>query len=169
MKKSIFIVFIFSILLFFSCATEETCIQTKYVKLTLGFYHVNHNDTTLINTTTSLSIDSITVQGMIQDSLTRQYRLIDSILYNNQKKISTINLPLNNFSPQSIFKFKFNTILDTLTIYHSNLNDYLSLECGCIVTHSIDTISMTNHYIDSVRIKIHDVNTINAENIRLYK
>ena len=165
MKKSIFIVFLFSILLNYSCTTDETCTQTKYVKLTAGFYHFN--DTTKI--TSALTIDSLTVQGLKLDTSTGQYHLVDSILYNNQKKVSTINLPLNNGSTQSKFRIRFNAIVDTLTIYHTNFNDYLSLECGCIKTHSIDTVTATHHYIDSIQIKIHDVNTINAENIRLYK
>jgi hypothetical protein len=114
-----------------------------------------------------LIIDSLTVQGLRIDS-TGHYQLVDSILYNRQSE-SSINLPLNNFKPKSTFKIKFNTILDTMTIFHANLNDYLSLECGCIVTHSIDSVNITKHYIDSVRIKIRDVNTTNAENIRLYK
>ena len=179
MKKYIFIAFIFVCLLHVSCVTDDTCTQTKYVKLTAGFYHVSYSDLTKTNTFSTLSIDSITVQGMKMDTLTGQYHLVDSILYNNQKSVSTINLPLNNlllksntsknFSTQSTFKIKFNTTVDTMTIYHTNLNDYLSLECGCIVTHSIDTVIMTNHFVDSVKIKIHNVNTIDAENIRLYK
>lgn len=179
MKKYILIVLIFSFLLQVSCVTDETCTQTKYVKLTTGFYHVVYNDLTKTNTFSTLSIDSLTVQGMKIDTLTGQYQLVDSILYNNQKNVSTIDLPLNslllksnpskNFSTQTTFKIKFNATVDTMTVYHTNLNDYLSLECGCIVTHSIDTVIMTNHFIDSVKIKIHDVNTINAENISLYK
>ncbi len=169
MKKYIFIILIFPLLLNTSCATDETCTQTKYVKLIAGFYHVNHDDIANINTISALNIDSLTVQGLQLDSLTGQYHLVDSLLYNNQKNVSSIDLPLNNLAILSRFKLKFNDTLDTMTIYHTNLNDYLSLECGCIKTHTIDTVTMTNHFIDSVRIIIHDVNNINAENIRLYK
>lgn len=179
MKKFIFIVFIFVILLHISCASDETCTQSKNVILTAGIYHVSYVDSTKTNNYSALSIDSITVQGMKIDTLTGKYHLVDSLLYKNQKSVSTIDLPLNNlllksntskkFSTRSTFRIKFNATVDTMTIYHTNLNDYLSLECGCIVTHSIDTVIMTNHYIDSVRIKIHDVNTINAENISFYK
>ena len=169
MKKSIFIVLLFSILLNLSCSTDETCTQTKYVKLTAGFYHVSLNDATKALITTSFQIDSISVQGLLFDSVTSKYHLVDSLLFNNNKKLSTINLPLNNFSTQSKFRFTLNSIIDTLTIYHTNLNDYLSLECGCIKTHSIDTVITTHHFIDSVQIKIHDVNTTNGENIRIYK
>ena len=168
MNKSIFIVFIMSILLIVSCATDDTCTQTKYVTLTADFFHVYHNDTTKTTTIYGMSIDSLTIQGLRLDTLTGKYTPVDSILYNNSLE-STINLPLNNFATNSTFKLKFKTISDTMTIYHTNLNDYLSLECGCIVLHKIDTVTITRHFIDSVRITNHDVNTINAENIRLYK
>ena len=176
MNKSIFIVFIVSILLIVSCATDDTCTQTKYVTFTADFFHVYYNDTTKINTIYGMSIDSLTIQGLRLDTLTGKYTPVDSILYNNQKLVSKINLPLNNFATRSTkfatsstFKLKFNTTSDTMTIYHTNLNDYLSLECGCIVLHKIDTVTITRHFIDSVRITNHDVNTTNAENIRLYK
>ena len=176
MNKSIIIAFIVSIFLIVSCATDDTCIQTKYVTLTADFFHVYYNDTTKISTIYGMSIDSLTIQGLRLDTLTGKYTPVDSILYNNQKLVSKINLPLNNFATRSskfatssTFKLKFNTISDTMTIYHTNLNDYLSLECGCIVVHKIDTITITRHFIDSVRITNHDVNTTDAENIRLYK
>lgn len=149
--------------------TDETCIQSKYVKLTAGFYQTTLNDSTKIISTTQTGFDSITVQGMKLDTLTGAYHLVDSILYNNNKlKLGSINLPLNNFAFQSKFKLTLNTKVDTLTIYHQHFNDYLSLECGCIVTHSIDTVTVTKHFIDSVQIRIHDVNALNVENIRLY-
>ena len=115
-----------------------------------------------------MSIDSLTIQGLRLDTLTGRYTPVDSILYNNSLE-SKVSLPLNNFSTHSTFRLKFKTISDTMTIYHTNMNDYLSLECGCVILHKIDTVTITRHFIDSVRITNHDVNTINAENIRLYK
>jgi len=169
MKKSIFIVLIFSILLAVSCNTDESCTQSKYVKLTAGFYHPYFNDTTKVLTVTSLHIDSLTVQGIKYDTLTHKYHLIDSLLYNNNKtKLSSIDLPLNNFATQSMFRFTLNSVVDTVTIYHTYFNNYLSLECGCTVLHSIDTVITTHHYIDSVQIKFRDVNTISVENLRIY-
>jgi len=166
MKKSTYIILFFSILLNYSCATDDTCTQTKYVKLIAGFYHVN--DTTHV--TSALSLDSLSIQGLKYDTLTNKYHLVDSLLYKKQTGTGLIYLPLDNLATRTAFQFKFNTVIDTITIFHSkNLNDFLSLECGCIVTHAIDTVIMTKHYIDSVQIKIHEVNTTNGENIRLYK
>ena len=128
MKKIIFIVLTFSILLNFSCATDDTCIQTKYVKLTVNFYLANPTDTIISNRIKVMSVDSLSVQGLRFDSITGLYQLVDSILYNNQKRVSTIDLPLNNQIniKRSTFKIRFNTIVDTMTVFHSNINDYLS-------------------------------------------
>lgn len=167
MKKYILIALLFSLFLNSSCVSDGTCIQTKYVKLTANFYLVNPTDSIIANRIKGLYVDSITVQGLKYDSIARLYHSVDSILYDN-KNVNSIDLPLSNNQTMSIFKLKFKNIVDTMTIYHSNINDYLSLECGCIITHAIDSVTTTKHYIDSVRIKIYEVNTINAENIRIY-
>lgn len=127
----------------------------------VGIYHVSSNGTT--KTSNALSIDSITIKGIG----------VDSILYKNSKKIQSVVLPLNKLDTlqESSFQVKFNTITDTITIIHQNKTEYLSLECGCIKTHIIDTVLTTNHFIDSVRISVHNVNTSTSakENIKIYK
>lgn len=146
-----------------SCATDEQCRKDRYVKLQLGTYHVTYNEITKTRTTTAMSIDSITVKGI----------KIDSILYNNKKKLSSLTLPLNKLDSfnESKFQITFNNITDTLTITHQNKNQYLSLECGCIKVHTLDTVLTTNHFIDSVHISVHDVNTLTSakEHIKIYK
>ena len=125
----------------------------------MGFYHAAINTNTNLITKTALSIDSLSIQGLG----------VDSILYNNSKKISKVILPLNKFVPESKFVVTFDKIKDTITVLHTNTNDFLSLECGCIKVHTIDTVLTTNHFIDSVKIAIHDVNTTNAEHLQIYK
>jgi hypothetical protein len=127
----------------------------------VGIYHVSNNGTTI--TSNALYIDSITIKGIG----------VDSILYNNSKKTQNVVLPLNKLDSlqESSFQVKFNNITDTITIVHQNKTEYLSLECGCIKTHIIDTVLTTNHFIDSVHISVHDVNTTTSakENIKIYK
>lgn len=147
-----------------SCNTDEGCRKDKYVKLQLGIYHVTYNNTTNSRTAVYLNIDSITVKGIG----------IDSVLYNNTKKINSVTLPLNKAGSTNIisaFEIAFNNITDTITIIHNNQSQYLSLECGSIVTHKIDTVLTTNHFIDSVSISVHDVNTSTSakEHIKIYK
>ncbi len=141
-----------------SCTNDEECRKERYVQLNAKFYTNILNTSTNKYTTSTLTIDSITLKGVD----------VDSILYNNSKKISSIFLPLNKFKSESKFSVKFNQITDTITILHSNIEQYLSLECGCIKVHSIDTVLTTNHYIDSVKIKVRNVNTIQSEHVQIY-
>ncbi|MEI8086818.1 MAG: DUF6452 family protein [Paludibacter sp.] len=154
----LFLFFIFGI----SCTADEGCRKDKYVKMGVGFYTRTINATTNKVTITNLIVDSLTVQGIDTAGV-----LKDSI-YNNSLKISKIYLPLNKFVTVSTFKVKFKQTVDTITIAHTNSNMYLSLECGCLKVHSIDTVLTTKHFIDSVSIKIHNVNNINAEHLQIY-
>ena len=141
-----------------SCSNDEQCRKDRYIVTTAGIYKVTYDPTTKIRTTTYLSPDSIKVQGIGNDSIL------------DYKKKSSIEFPLNKITNESDFRVRFNEIVDTVKILHTNYNSYLSLECGCLVTHSIDTVITTNHFIDSVRISVHDVNTSTSakENIKIY-
>jgi len=158
MKIFQYLVVVFFIIIMFSCTTDEECRKERYVQMNAKFYTQILNASTNKYTTSLLTIDSITVKGVG----------IDSILYKNSKKISSIFLPLNKFKTESKFSVKFNQVTDTITILHSNVEQYLSLECGCIKVHSIDTVLTTNHYIDSVKIKVRNVNTIQSEHVQIY-
>ncbi|MFZ4724710.1 MAG: DUF6452 family protein [Paludibacter sp.] len=131
--------------------------------MSISIYHLEYNQTTSQTTKTSLSIDSISVRGLTSEGLN-----VDSILYNNQKKINKLEFPLNKFVPESKFVVTFNNTKDTITILHQNINEFLSLECGCLKVHSIDTVLTTNHYVDSVKIINHNVNTISTEHLQIY-
>lgn len=129
----------------------------------VGFYTKTLSTTTNLYTTSSLSIDSLTIQGLDTAGIH-----IDSLLYNKSKKISKVFLPLNKFVTVSKFIVTFNKTTDTVSILHSNSDLYLSLECGCLKVHTIDTVLTTNHFVDSVRINNHNVININAEHIQIY-
>jgi len=153
-----------------SCVVDEQCRQNKNVELGISFYHVTKNQSTGILSKISMTIDSITVIGLSYDSLKKKYVPVDSILYNKSRSISKIYLPLHKFINITKFEVKFNSTIDTVTIFHKNSDEYLSLECGCMKIHSIDSVSITNNFnIDSVRIINNNVKTNNAENLRIYK
>jgi hypothetical protein len=108
---------------------------------------------------TTLTIDSIWVKGIEKDSF----------LYENAKSKSSILLPLKINSEQSDFVIQFNEIKDTLAIYHENNDQYfLSLECGCIVTHTIGEVFSTNHFIKSISINIQEVNNTDAVHLQIF-
>lgn len=170
MKHIIYLLLIILVANLISCAGDNQCRKSKYVMLEAGLYHVSYNDVTKTYTTSTLSVDSLTVRGIKRDTVTGKEFLVDSLIYKNKKSVSKIFLPLNKSKSvtESKFTVRFNNTIDTVTIFHTNYDEYLSLECGCIKIHSIDTVSTTNHFIDSVRIVIHNVNTTNAEHIHIY-
>ena len=163
MKQTIFTLLIIFFILSVSCVVDDTCRKDRYVKMGVSFYKKTFNTSTNKYIVSINSIDSLTVRGL--DSLNMP---VDSILYNNQKTISKINIPLNKFATVSKFSVKINQTTDTITILHTNSDQYLSLECGCLKVFSIDTILTTNHN-DSLKITNHNVNTTNAEHLQIYK
>ena len=186
MKKAQYIILILSLFVGFSCAVDESCRTNRSVLMDLGMYHVTKTDTSKV--TASFSFDSLTVRGLKYDNTANKYVYTDSILYNNEKSISKINLPLHSFESTSVFEVTFNgktikanvvtnkndtTVYvnkkDTLIVTHQNTDKYLSLECGSIKIHSVDTILTTKNFIDSIRIVNRKVNNINVENIKIYK
>ncbi|MEA4937742.1 hypothetical protein SDC9_100372 [bioreactor metagenome] len=152
MSKQKFYIFAFLIIAFMvnSCAQDETCRENKNIKLNVGFFSAG--------TTTSLSIDSLTAFGLNKDSL----------LYNVNKNINKINLPLNKKEDVSIFVVRFNTTQDTVWVLHTNYDYFISYECGSVITHKIDTVITTNHYIESVKIINHDVNTTDVQHLQIF-
>ena len=169
MKNSIYILVLFCILLGTSCANDEQCRQNRYIALKIDFFHVEANKARDTIKTTILVFDSITVKGLKYDTLTSKYVYTDSII-SIKSKSSSLDLLLHKLSTVSKFEIKFNKSIDTLTVIHTNSDYYLSLECGCLKTHNIDSVFSTNHFgFDSIRISNPKVNTNNAENIRIYK
>jgi hypothetical protein len=152
-------IYLFALVFLSACTQTENCTQEKNVLMQVGFYKKTMDSTTNIYSKSALTIDSIWVMGLGTDSL----------LYNKETSIKSINIPLKKTIEQTDYIVRFNNTTDTISIFHTN-NDryYLSLECGCVVAHSIDEIVSTGHFIDSVSIINRDINTTNAENIQIY-
>ncbi|MCF8454258.1 MAG: hypothetical protein K9G42_13715 [Pedobacter sp.] len=140
------------ILLLFStsCIEEETCRESKEVVLQASLL--------ALGSTTAKAIDSLTLYGLDNDS----------VLYINRKLVSKITLPLKNQDDLSIFVCKFNTVYDTLMVFHTNKEYFISFACGTIITHEIDTVLTTNNYIKSIAISQKTVNTTNVQHIQIY-
>lgn len=157
-KKKYISFFIFLFTCFVSCNNDETCRKDRFVTMNVKFYQ----DTISVNTgdtvTQSLSVDSLTIYGLG----------VDSILYKNKKKVSSVQLPLNLFAGESSFVLICNDTYDTLTVRHTNKNKFLSLECGNIRVHHIDSAIATGHFFPRATIINPDVNTDDETNIQLH-
>jgi len=170
MKNYILGFLILCLIIISSCTADQQCRENKTVNSKIGFYHVDKKSTDNTITTSPLTIDSISIRGLIYNNTTKIYVLMDSLLYKSALTKSNVLLPLNKFSSISKFEIAFNNkIKDTISVLYEKSDQYLSLDCGCIKVFEIDTVLTTNHFIDSIRITNHTVNTTNAENIHLYK
>jgi len=141
-----------------ACTSDDTCRKNKFVNIRIQFYKYTLDTTSNNYKLGTWSVDSLTAKGIG----------IDSVIYKNTKSINIINLQLQKQANSSKFLVTTNNINDTLTIVHTNKDYYLSLECGCIKTHYIDSVHITKHSVDSVKIINPDVNTSNATNLRIF-
>ncbi len=167
MKKTVPILVTVLLIFFFACSGDEECRKNRYVNLKLGLYHSTYNETKGVYEEVAFSVDSLTSRGIKTDDNGGE-TLVDSILYDNKKSVGKLVLPLDKSSEQSKYLVVFNDVSDTITVLHQNYDYYLSLECGCIKTFSIDTVLMTNNFIDSVKIINHNVTNVDAEHIKIY-
>jgi hypothetical protein len=142
-----------------SCNSSEECREETEVKLTIDFMTRTYDNNSKTYKNAVLIIDSLTVKGLDSDSL----------IYNNSKKVKSIALPLRIGSNETAFEIRFNDITDTLYLHHSNNDQYfISLECGCVVTHEILGVSTTAHFSDSIIINNKDVNNIETTHIQIF-
>lgn len=163
MKHSTCLLLIAFTLFGISCTNDESCTQDRIAKMGVGFYTRALTDTLKkVYTTRTKNLDTLSVRGLAANG-----SLIDSILYKS-KAIQNIYLPLNKFENSSKFVLTFKTAKDTIEVLHTNTDYYLSLECGCMKVHSIDTVLTTTNLIDSVKIINHKVNATNAEHIQIF-
>jgi len=163
MKQNTYLLLIALLILGISCTSSEDCTEDRIAKMGVGFYTRALTDATkLVYVTSAQSLDTLSVRGLAANGT-----LIDSILYKS-KNIQKVYLPLNKFENSSKFVMTFRTAKDTIEVLHTNTDYYLSLECGCMKVHSIDTVLTTTHLIDSVKIINHKVNATNAEHIQIF-
>lgn len=149
-----------AVLLFAACTSSDDCREETDVKMRVSFFTRTYNATTNLYSNTALSIDSLWVNGLGQDSF----------LYKNAKSVKSILLPLKINSEQSEFIVRFNNTTDTIVFFHENNSQYfLSLECGCIVAHTIQEAVSTKHYADSISIINQQViNSSDAAHIQIF-
>lgn len=141
-----------------SCYTDETCRRDRKVSAGIGFYLDTINAQTRRLVVQKLNIDSLWLGGVG----------IDSLLYNNSKSVNSVKIPLNPFEPESRFRLVLNMVADTITIKHTNINHFISMECGYIRVYNINEVIATNHFIDSISVIHPTVNTTYVENIQIH-
>ena len=161
-KKSRKIVFfcILLTLLFFASCSNHHCKEPMYVPLVISFY----SD---IDTSKQVTFKYLEIKGVGSDSIINisgNYTL----------------LPLRKFENSSNFVFisgydtgeEIRTFFDTLTIKHTNTQEFVSAECGCLTTFRLDEVRHTRRNItDAIIVKQSVTSSIansNESHIKIY-
>ena len=147
-----------------SCSSDDNCMQDLDFSMKAEIYRMVF-DTSIEQFVPEKYSIPISLCGLGKDSL-----LYDS------KTTSTLNIPLQKLDTISSFVLtttiqvdtNYVTTIDTIDFYHTNEQEFISLECGCIVKNNIIAISQTTNRIDSVVIVSPEVNLQSSNNIKIY-
>lgn len=147
-----------------SCSSDDNCMQDLDFSMKAEIYRMVF-DTSIEQFVPEKYSIPISLCGLGKDSL-----LYDS------KTTSTLNIPLQKLDTISSFVLTTTieidtnlvTLADTISFYHTNKQEFISLECGCIVKNNLIAISQTTNRIDSVVIVSSEVNLQSGNNIKIY-
>ena len=115
----------------------------------------------------SLQADSTYATYAVWDSITVQGFGRDSVLYDNRKGINTLQLPLRPDTNMTAYCLTYHDRTDTLYITHNNDIQYVSLACGEVIYHTIESFRATGTWIDSIAMMDSTIQATGKDNIRL--
>ena len=158
------LIYILLLLCLVACSSGDSCMQELKYSLKAEIYRMSYNASIEQFVPEKYSLP-LTLYGVGRDSL----------LYNSTST-SVLDLPLQKLDTISSFVMistieKDSTtisIVDTIDIYHTNEEEFISLECGCIVKNTITSIAQTTNGIDSIVVISPEVNLQSGNNIKIY-
>ena len=147
--------FLLGLLALSGCRPDTVCRKDTGVALGVSVRWLFTD--TLGNSTWQTAFDSITVQGVGNDS----------VLYDNGKNLSSLWLPMRADTSVTAYLLRWHGEEDTLYIRHDNTRHFISQACGCMVYHTLDTVWHRGSAIDSVTVVNSLVESDEQENIQL--
>jgi len=158
--KRLLVIILFTFF-FISCLNEEICEDVETVPVRIGFYAEIENEPE----PATLIIDSLKVHGLGNDS----------IIYNYQRSISRIELPLNSGADSSAFILYFpappefsHLVKDTIWFYYEVLPTLISMECGFVSFFELKEVRHSRMIIDSIYIEETSVINTLDEHIKIF-
>lgn len=147
-----------------SCSSDDNCMQDLNFSMKAEIYRM---------------VFDMSIEQFVPEKYTVPVSLCglgrDSLIYDS-KNTSTLDIPLQKLDTISSFALTTTveidsnlvTLTDTIDFYHINEQEFISLECGCIVKNNIIGISQTTNRIDSVVLVSPEVNMQSGNNIKIY-
>ena len=160
-KKSVYILLSLCLM---ACSSDDNCMQDLMFSMKAEVYRM---------------VFDASIEQFVPEKYSLPISLCglgkDSLIYDSQNT-SSLNIPLQKLDTISSFVFtttiqvdtNYITTTDTIDFYHTNEQEFISLECGCIVTNSLVGVAQTTHRIDSVVIVSSEVNLQSENNIKIY-
>ena len=151
-------------ILLISCNTDDNCMQELNFSMKAEIYRMVFDSSIEQFVPEKYSVP-VSLNGLGRDSL-----LYDSIY------TSTLSIPLQKLDTISSFVLtttilvdtNYVTMVDTVDFYHINTEEFISIECGCIVKNSITGVAQTTHHIDSIVVVSPEVNLQSKNNVKIY-
>ena len=162
MRKAL--IYILLVVGLMSCTSEENCMQDLKFSMKAEIYRMVF-DTSIEQFVPEKYSVPISLNGLGRDSL-----LYDSTF------TSTLNIPLQKLDSISSFVLtttiqvdtSYVTTKDTIDFHHANSEEFISIECGCIVTNLLTGVAQTTHHIDSIIVVSPEVDLQSKNNIKIY-
>ncbi len=157
-------IYILLVLGLISCSSEENCMQDLNFSMKAEIYRMVF-DASIEQFVPEKYLVPISLNGLGRDAL-----LYDST------STTTLNIPLQKLDSISSFVLtttiqvdtNYVTKSDTIDFYHVNEEEFISIECGCIVKNSITGVAQTTHHIDSIIVVSPEVNLQSKNNVKIY-
>jgi len=117
--------------------------------------------------TVTILADSTQLFG-VADSLTIGMIGTDSLVAKNAHNQSDYKVELNPKSDTTDLWLLYHGKHDTIRLYYSNDIYYVSMACGCAITHQLDSTTDTMHAIDSLIIVNTNVDMSEDTNLEIW-
>lgn len=122
----------------------------------------------ILNVDLRTLIDNVAVNDTL-DSLTIVAAGTDSIILNNGRNVTSFWLPLQYTRDTTVLVFRYSRLTtDTLTIRHSNVPQFVSMDCGYEMSQTILSLTFTRNRMDSIRILSNITNTDGTRNLQIF-
>lgn len=137
-----------------SCSEEADCSMNERPMMNCNIYQLDPYGYAERDT---LDVLTITAWGT------------DSVIINNQQEVLDLTLPLRYTADSTVLVFHYAELpTDTVIVRHTNTPYFLSMDCGYQMRQSINSISHTRHWLDSIHITNNEAGIYGQENIQLF-
>lgn len=137
-----------------SCSEEADCSMTGRPMMNCIVYTLDEAGMAVCDT-----LDSLTVTAFGTDS----------VLVNNQRNVRDLTLPLRYTADSTVLVFRYSRhTADTLTVRHTNVPYFLSMDCGYQVQQHLTSVTCTRHRLDSIHVSDNEVGLYGSTNLQLF-